>query len=119
LTLSNGGKMTSAGAVHVGLGSSNGATGTGTLNVNTGGQAIIDSTFMLGHRGNGTMNIETGGYVKSTNGYLAGYGQDSNRIRGTALVKVNGQGSKWDTGILYVGHTGTATMIVEEGGAVN
>lgn len=119
LTLSNGGKMTSAGAVHVGLGSSNGATGTGTLNVNTGGQAIINSTFMLGHRGNGTMNIETGGYVKSTNGYLAGYGQDSNRIRGTALVKVNGQGSKWDTGILYVGHTGTATMIVEEGGAVN
>lgn len=118
VTVSNGGKLTSAGVIHIGVGSGNGATGVGILNVNTGGQAIINSTFILGYRGNGTMNIESGGYVKSSNGFIAGYGPDANRVQGTASVKVSGTGSKWDTGVLYVGHTGTGTMLVEDGGSV-
>jgi T5SS/PEP-CTERM-associated repeat protein len=118
LTISNQGKLTSAGAVHLGLATS--LTGAAsTLNVNTGGQMIVNSTFMIGYRGNGTMNIESGGYVKSTNGFIAGYGPDANRIQGKAEVKVSGEGSKWDVGAIYVGHTGTGTVIVENGGMIN
>lgn len=118
LTVSNQGKLTSAGAVHLGLGTS--LTGApSTLNVNTGGQVIVNSTFMIGYRGYGAMIIESGGYVKSTNAFIAGYGPDSNRIQGKADIKVSGEGSKWDVGLIYVGHTGTGTVVVENGGVIN
>lgn len=119
LTISNQGKMTATSTIHVGLGSATGTTGTGVLNVNTQGQLVTTSTFILGYRGNGSMNIESGGYVKSPNGFIAGYGQDANRVQGTASVKVSGTGSKWDVGAVYVGHTGTGTLLIEDGGVVN
>ena len=117
LTVSNQGKVTSSGTIHVGLGNSAGI-GTGILNVNTQGQLITTTTFILGYRGNGTMNVESGGFVKSPNGFIAGYGQDANRVQGTAAVKVSGTGSKWEVGILYVGHSGTGSMVVEDNGVV-
>jgi T5SS/PEP-CTERM-associated repeat protein len=117
MTVSNQGKVTSSGTIHVGLGNS-ASVGTGVLNVNTQGQLITTSTFILGYRGNGSMNVESGGFVKSPNGFIAGYGQDSNRVQGTAAVKVSGTGSKWEVGILYVGHTGTGSMTVEDNGVV-
>lgn len=114
LTVQNQAKVTSGNGFHVGLGSATAST----MNVTTGGQVIVNSTFMIGHRGNGIVNVTEGGYLKTSNGYLSGYGQDSNRSRGTSLLKVSGLNSKWDVGLVYVGNAGSGTILVEDQGQV-
>ncbi|MEN3942961.1 PEP-CTERM sorting domain-containing protein [Prosthecobacter sp. SYSU 5D2] len=118
MVVSNEGRVNVVGTTHVGLGSSSGATGVGTLTVNTAGRYVSSSTFILGYRGNGTLNVESAGYVKTGSSYIGGFGQDANRRGGTGTVNVTGEGSRWEATVLYVGHSGTGTMNIENSGVV-
>lgn len=118
MVVSNEGRVNVVGTTHIGLGTSSGATGVGTLTVNTAGRYVSSSTFILGYRGNGTLNVESAGYVKTGSSFIGGYGQDANRRGGTGTVNVTGAGSRWELGIIYVGHSGTGTMNIEDSGVV-
>ena len=103
--------------------------GDGTLNIEdqalvtvTGTDSSWTNTYgvVVGDHGTGTLNVENGGSVTGTHGYLGRYSGSS----GTATV--TGTASSWDnsgsgnvgSGNLYVGHNGTSTLTVADGGSV-
>jgi len=122
---------TNNGVLHVG------SYGSGTLNVEAGGQvsntygyvgyystgtAMVTGTgskwtnsgaLYVGNSGKGTLNIQAGGQVSNTDGCL-GY---NNGVTGT--VTVAGAGSTWtNSGILYVGLFAKGILNIQEGGQV-
>jgi T5SS/PEP-CTERM-associated repeat protein/autotransporter-associated beta strand protein len=120
LTISDGGQVTDAYG-HIGSNNnSNGAVtvtgvnanGTASTWTNTAGLRVADA-------GTGTLNIEDGGQVSSTNAFI-GYGAGSS---GAALItglNANGTASNWiNSGALVVGNYGTGSLTIENGGVVN
>ena len=57
----------------------------------------IPNSLGVGTTGSGTMNVEAGGEVSNSEGYVAGYSGT------TGDVTVTGPGSKWNPWQLYVG----------------
>jgi T5SS/PEP-CTERM-associated repeat protein len=132
-----GSKWTNSNSLYVGR------DGSGTLNIEAGGEVSGSSNGNLGYNagsqgmatitgagskwttgsgslyvgssGNGTMNIEAGGQVSSTGGFL-GYNAGSQ-----GMATITGAGSKWTTGSgsLYVGNSGRGTLNIEAGGQVS
>jgi fibronectin-binding autotransporter adhesin len=117
-----------------------GERGTGTLNIHAGGMvtdtdghlgyfsgstgyAVVTGTgsqwtnsgdLYFGYQGGaGTLHIQAGGTVSNTDGYLGYYSGV------TAEATVNGTNSLWtNSGILYIGGSGSGTLRVEDGGQV-
>jgi len=131
-----GSKWTNSGKLYVGCSYS----GTGTLNIQNGGEVsntygflgedpgssgtvTVDGTgskwtnsgdLYVGYLGTGTLNIQNGGQVSNTFGLL---GYDVSGSSGSATV--DGIGSKWtNSGWLYVGGDGTGTLNIQNGGQV-
>ncbi|TJV24571.1 MAG: autotransporter domain-containing protein [Mesorhizobium sp.] len=84
-------------------------TGTGSTWTNSG-------ELYVGFNGGATLSVEDGGAVSNTNGYIGTFAS----FTGTATATVTGADSTWtNSGALYVGSSGTATLNVEDGGAVS
>lgn len=102
------------GGSYIGLG----ATGFGTLNVSGAGSVFDTSSLSVGYSGIGFLNITKGGQVRS---FVLG-GHNGNAFIGqdtfsSGIVKVDGAGSLLDANLLIVGHAGTGTLTVSNGGA--
>ncbi len=116
-----------------------GATGFGTLNIESGGWVnnmwssigrdpgstgiatvtgadslwFNESTRSVGEAGSGTLNIESAGVVTNTFGYI---GRDPGS---TGVATVTGADSQWtNSSTLYVGRYGSGTLNIESGGVV-
>lgn len=98
------------------LGYESGSTGQVTVSGDT--SAWNNDGTVVGHAGRGTLTIQAGGIVRNTEyqswshlGYAAG---------STGTVSVTGSGSEWNNaGYLYVGHEGSGSLTVADGGAVS
>ena len=92
---------------------------TGTVNV-TGptSKLTVDGNFIVGNEGVGILTISGGGEVSHDDFYNLAIigGADT----GVGTVTVTGTGSLWDNAsMLSVGYSGTGTLNIENGGAVN
>ncbi|KQO75375.1 hypothetical protein ASF29_13325 [Rhizobium sp. Leaf262] len=117
-----------------------GVTGTGTLNIEAGGQVTNASGFIgdknssvgtvnvtgeasswtnsddliVGNSGAGTLNIEAGAHVGSATSYIG------SRTVGNGTVNVTGQDATWaNSGNLFLGSSGTGTLTIADGGVVS
>jgi T5SS/PEP-CTERM-associated repeat protein/autotransporter-associated beta strand protein len=80
--------------------------GPGTLTLT--GSSDLESDFLIAH--SGAVRISGGGYVSDSTGAI-GYG--------SGAMTVSGSGSTWtNTQNLLIGHSGTGTLTVTDGGAV-
>ncbi|MCX5653957.1 MAG: hypothetical protein NTY65_04820, partial [Planctomycetota bacterium] len=110
LNIQNGGEVSNTTGY---LGYYSGSSGTATVD-GIGSKWTNSQTLYVGYRSTGTLNIQNGGQVSSTSGYLGYYGSSS----GTATV--DGIGSKWtNLGDLDVGYNGAGTLTVTNGGQVS
>jgi T5SS/PEP-CTERM-associated repeat protein len=111
LNIADGGSVSNHDG-HIGLM----AGSTGMVTVTGAGSTWNSSTTLtVGDSGTGTLIIEDGGVVSSLHGGLLGANSASN---GTATVR--GAGSSWTNGTnLRVGHNGTGTLRIEDGGHVS
>jgi fibronectin-binding autotransporter adhesin len=94
------------------VGYSSRSTGIVTV-TGTGSMWSSNSSFYIGSTGSGTLNIEAGGQVRDTNNDInfmsyVGYNSGS-----TGTVTVSGLGSKWsNSALLYLGYAGSGTLNV-------
>ena len=96
------------------LGFSSGSYGTAI--VDGGGRWTNSGVLWVGYSGTGTLNIRSGGQVSNSDGYL-GYSSGS---YGTTTVDGTGGLSKWtNSGVLLVGYSGTGTLDIRSGGQVS
>lgn len=105
------------------------ALGVGTVTVTGDGsllEVLGDDTLIVGSYGTGTLNVEAGGDVVSVKSFIGGYAEyedvEETEIAtihpGTGTVTVTGEGSTWESEMLYVGAGGEGTLNVQEGGVV-
>ncbi|MGX8028825.1 hypothetical protein ACWUV4_27570, partial [Klebsiella pneumoniae] len=108
----NGGLMTSKGGS---LGQFAGSHG--TVTVGSGGQWTIDnstlSPLMVGDAGTGTLNINAGGNV-TADGITAGA-----QAGGTGVINVSQTGHLEIADLTIIGQYGNGTLNITEGGTVN
>ena len=79
-----------------------------------GGQFWNGSAYEYGGTGTGTLEIDSGGTVASSSGYL-GYNAGA-----SGEATVSGAGSTWDNSTsLYVGQLGTGVLSIQNGGEVS
>jgi T5SS/PEP-CTERM-associated repeat protein len=115
LTLNGGSQLDSYEYGYIGY--SAGATGTATV-TGLGSSWTTRNGFYVGYLGNGTLNLQSGGGVGSGIGsgigpIYIGYDQGS-----TGTVDVTGAGSSFNSASgIYVGHGGTASLTVANGGS--
>ena len=120
LTIQNGVAVTSG----VGyLGYNSGSVGTATVN---GPSTWSDyGNFYVGYSGSGALKINNNGKLNiatGTNpfGGLVYYGYIGYNSGSVGTATVDGAGSTWtDSSSLYVGYSGTGTLKISNGGAVN
>ncbi len=114
LNIEDGGGVSSSSAY---LGRSSGGSGLGTATVTGVGSAWTNwGALMVGWDGTGTLNVEDGGEMSSSSAYLG----ISSGGSGTGTATVTGAGSQWTNGgPLVVGDSGTGTLTVENGGQVS
>jgi T5SS/PEP-CTERM-associated repeat protein/autotransporter-associated beta strand protein len=109
LNIEAGGQVSGTGY----LGSSSGSSGTAT--VTGSGSMWTCGHLYVGNSGTGLLNVEEEGLVSTSSSAYVGYNSGSS---GTATV--TGAGSKWTCGgTLYIGESGTGILNIEEGGQVN
>jgi fibronectin-binding autotransporter adhesin len=112
LTISNGGSLTAKGAILA----ENGPTSTGTVTLQGGSTMnLTDSTqvFEIGYEGIGHLNIFSGSTI---NGNAIALGD---QLGSFGYAAVDGAGSVWNGSSIAVGLTGTGTLFVGNGGALN
>jgi fibronectin-binding autotransporter adhesin len=97
------------------IGYSGTARSTGTVTVNgTGSMWNNNAGLTLGFNGSGTLNIQAGGQVRNSDGYV------SDTVGSSGTVTVSGTGSEWiNTGSLHLGSGGNGTLNIQDGGQVN
>ncbi len=110
LSIADGGVVNSSVSPNIGYGSSS----VGIVTVRgTGAAWTSRASLYSGYSGTGTLNVTSGGSVGNTYGYI---GYNSGSV-GTATV--SGTGSKWtNSSELFVGSSGTGTLNIADGGAV-
>lgn len=132
----SGSSLTSSAIVRVGyngdglLNINNGGivnTGAGTVGHNAGATGIVsvdgvgskwtaNGLFAVGNKGYGVLDITNGGTVITTSSAVIG-----NTNTAVGIASVDGVGSTWtmSSGWLTVGQTGSGTLTITRGGAVN
>ena len=119
LNIENGGWVTSGKSRLGGSSSGQGTvtvSGTGSSWTTSGEVSWVDVSpvLIIGLSGTGTLNIDSGGLVTSPDGDL-GYGDT-----GSGVVTVTGIGSTWtNTGTLNIGLNGTGILSILNGGSVS
>lgn len=95
-----------------------GGSGSGTLNVTTGGSVLASEHLYIGNSGSGTMSI-SGGTVSA--GVTGTYDSYVGCLSGsTGAVRVSGTGSLWAiNGGLTVGSAGSGSLFIDNGGTVS
>ena len=118
LVISAGGFVTN-GDINIGatIGNNSGANGTVTV-TGTGSSWTDGGDLFVGNSGTGTLFISAGGSVSnSQNNIGASIGQNAGS---NGMVTVTGTGSMWtDNGDLFVGDSGTGTLLISAGGSVS
>ena len=112
LTVSDGGRVTITTNSMMGYH----ASGVGTAIV-TGTGSLWESggDFFVGLNGTGTLTVSDGGRVTSATASYIG-----SNASGVGTAVVTGSGSRWESGnAFYVGHAGTGTLTVSDGGLVS
>jgi fibronectin-binding autotransporter adhesin len=116
LLISNGGQVTDNSTT---LGNAANSSGTVTVSgVNANGTASTWNNSLnldVGELGSGTLNIEDGGQVSTDGGYLAD-GVGSTGVATVTGVNADGKASTWENTSLVVGGNGSGTLNVENGG---
>jgi outer membrane autotransporter protein len=115
LTIENGGSVSNTGGV---IG--NYSTGTGNVTVTGAGSTWTNSSYLYaGQSGNGELTIGDGGAVTNTVGSIGVYANSSGTVTVTGTDS-NGNASTWtNSGELYAGQSGDATLTIEDGGSVS
>jgi T5SS/PEP-CTERM-associated repeat protein len=110
LTISNGGRVSSTGAViSASCNFCGGGSGTVTI-TDPGSEWIVDGTLTVSNGKPGTMTISNGGNVSSTAGAIAAVSQSN------GTVNVAGNGSTWTmSGMLAIGSPGGGTGMLSVG----
>ncbi len=86
----------------------------GQIDINASSGLAIASGIYVGHSGSGTLNIEAGGQVNNYDGHI-GHSSGS-----TGAATVTGNSSRWaNSGDLHVGEDGNGSLRVEAGGQVS
>ncbi len=118
LNITNGGRVESTVAAVIGRNS--GSTGSVTVEGEGSIWRVIDQLpppegqdLLVGSAGSGTLNIMDGGRLLTFSASL-GYFSSA-----AGSVTVDGIGSNWDNSFLYVGFSGTGTLMVTNGGTVS
>jgi T5SS/PEP-CTERM-associated repeat protein/autotransporter-associated beta strand protein len=90
------------------------ANAAGTVTVTGIGSKWSNQELNIGHNGSGTLNIQAGGLVD-----CFAYAYLGNYAGSTGSATVAGAGSKWTINTeLFVGHYGSGTLTVTDGGTV-
>ncbi|WP_137651986.1 hypothetical protein [Escherichia albertii] len=107
LDISDTAKVSNGG--YVVLGQSNGSIG--IANVSDSGRWEAGAQeFYVGYDGNGTLNINSAGQVIVGNAYAGVSGT------GVGIVNIDGNGTKFQSAVLTVGHSGAGTLnLVNQG----
>src|ERR1017187_5629575 len=89
------------------------ANSTGTVTIRNHGTWTLTGTLQVGASGSGTLNILSGGTVSGTDSTIG------NNAGSTGMATVDGAGSMWtNSGSLDVGLDGHGTLNITNGGAV-
>ena len=90
--------------------------GNGSVTVSGVGSTWINTgSLIVGSTGSGTLTINNGAYVTDETGGIIG-----NAKTGNGAVTVSGVGSTWTNAQnLYVGDSGSGTLVIENGGSVS
>ncbi len=111
LNVTSGGQVNSTNS-YAYLGYNSGASGAATIS-GPGSMWTNSSNFYVGQSGSGTLNVASGGQVSCGNGYLGLNGGAS------GVATIAGTGSSWNnSGEFYVGYSGSGTLTVATGGQV-
>jgi fibronectin-binding autotransporter adhesin len=111
VSIADGGVVTTAGYMLI----ANTSGKTGTVTVDGSGSSLTTATLYVGHNGTGGLIISDGGNVAASSVAIGGAGSST----GTGTVTVDGSGSSLNsTGGITVGHFGTGTLAVTDGGTV-
>ena len=112
LNILSGGRVSGNGAGVIG----DGLTGSGIVSVDGTGSIWNPSQLLVGARGNGILNITNGGSVGTSGGGFIGRSEGS-----TGTVTVDGAGSSLTDsgGFFAVGWSGTGTLDILRGGSVS
>ncbi len=73
---------------------------------------IVGEQFTIGYVGGGTLTVTRGASVTAANAVIA------SAAGSNGVVQVDGTGSTWTNGNLYVGNSGNGTLNITNGGAV-
>jgi len=97
-----------------------GSTGEGTLVVQEDGEVRITSgNLTVGYRGNGTLEIKDGGVVIIEGFSTTLYTKIGDQSGAIGNVTVSGEGSRLETGTIFLGASGgEGTLTIENGGTV-
>ena len=96
------------------LGYNSGSSGTATVD-GPGSNWVNFFSLYVGNSGTGTLNVINGGTATSTASYsYLGYASGS-----TGTVTVDGVGSNWNAGFLYIGNSGSGTLNITQCGSVD
>jgi len=113
LTVQNGGTVTNT---EGNVGYATGSTWTATVS-GAGATWINSGDLYIGRSGTGTLNIGSGGAVSNVVGRVGGC--DGCMIGGVGTVTVNGAGATWMNSLaLTVGDSGTGQVTISDGGQV-
>lgn len=112
LNINNGGSLVNSETFYVGreIGSK------ATLNI-TGENSSLrsetrNSSFYIGQNGEATMNISAGGSVFTSRSVVG----TSSTSKGS--VTIDGSGSSWTTGLVFIGQSGPGTLSITNGAAM-
>jgi T5SS/PEP-CTERM-associated repeat protein len=99
-----------AGSVILGRSSS----GQGTANIGGAGSTLdVNAVLIIGDSGSGTLNVTTGGHVEVVSGFLG------NLANSTGTATIDGAGSTWSNVALFVGEFGDGMLEITGGGVVD
>jgi T5SS/PEP-CTERM-associated repeat protein len=109
LNIKAGGQVSNSNTVYVSLGRVSHSSGTATV-TGSGSMWTNSGGLSVGQSGTGTLNIESGGLVSNTYGYIGEYSS------AYGSVTVSGTGSIWaNSGTLNIGRSGWGTLNIGNG----
>jgi len=112
LNIQSGGSVSSTSDTRIGYNA--GSTGTATVDGSGSSLSATNAEIYVGFSGNGTLNIQNSGSVSDKIGAIG------NNVGSASTVTVTGTRSSWtNSGNLNVGNSGSGTLNIQSGGSVS
>jgi T5SS/PEP-CTERM-associated repeat protein len=108
--ISNGANVVGSGPIT--LGSVAGSSGTLSITGLGSVWTNSDASIIVGKSGTGTLNVLTGGELITKSATIAG------ELGSTGAATISGAGSSWNSGTFGVGSKGVGTLMINNGGQV-